>query len=133
MLDNTVTLPVDLLNSGVTTNQVYTRHEEFANRSKYISPAHSLGLRDTLDMYRTFPNKTKTFNGVAKSGFKFTTDIEVPGADSTTSVVAPEIAEVSFSLPVGFTTVQLLILRQRIIALLDNDSIMNRLNERLEV
>lgn len=133
MLDNTITLAVDLLNSGTTTNQAFSRLEEFANRSKYMAPGHTLALRDTLDMYRTFPSKTKNFNGVAKSGFKFTTDIEVDGADTTTTVVAPMIGEVSFSLPVGFTTAQLIILRQRIIALLDSDALMLRLNERLEV
>lgn len=133
MLENTITLAVDKLNTGVTTNVVFSRQEEYQNRAKYISPAHTLAKRDTLDVYRTFPTKTKDFNGVAKSGFKFTVDTEVPGVDTSVTRISPQIAEVSFSLPIGFTTAQLIELRQRIIALLDNDALMLRLNERLEV
>ena len=133
MLENTITLAVDKLNTGATTNVVFSRQEEYQNRAKYISPAHTLALRDTLDFYRTFPTKTKDFNGVAKSGFKFTVDTEVPGVDASATRVSPQIAEVSFSLPIGFKTAQLVELRQRIIALLDNDALMLRLNERLEV
>lgn len=133
MLDNTITLAVDKTNSGSPTNVAFSRQEEFQNRAKYISPAHTLAKRDTLDFYRTFPTKTKDFNGVAKSGFKFTVDTEVPGVDASSTRIAPQIAEVSFSLPIGFTTAQLVELRQRVIALLDNDTLMARINERLEV
>ena len=133
MLDNTITLAVDKLNNGTPTNVDFSRQEEFQNRSKYISPAHSLGLRDTLDVYRTFPTKTKDFYGVAKSGFKITTDIEVPSPITDKNRIAPMIGEVNFSLPVGFTTAQAKELRQRIIAALDNDVLMLRINERLEV
>lgn len=133
MLDNTITLAVDKMNTGALTNVAFSRQEEFQNRAKYISPAHTLAMRDTLDFYRTFPTKTKDFNGVAKSGFKFTVDIVVPGVDASTTRIAPQIAEVSFSLPIGFTTAQLVELRQRIIAVLDNDALMVRVNERLEV
>lgn len=133
MLDNTITLAVDKTNSGSLTSVAFSRQEEFQNRAKYISPAHTLAKRDTLDFYRTFPTKTKDFNGVAKSGFKFTVDTEVPGVDASTTRIAPQIAEVSFSLPIGFTTAQLVELRQRVIALLDNDTLMARINERLEV
>ena len=133
MLDNTITLAVDKLNTGALTNVVFSRQEEYQNRAKYISPAHTLAMRDTLDFYRTFPTKTKDFNGVAKSGFKFTVDTVVPGVDASTTRIAPQIAEVSFSLPIGFTTAHLIELRQRIIAVLDNDALMVRINERLEV
>lgn len=132
MLDNTITLAVDVQNNGTLINAVYTRIDEAQNRSKYKSPSHSFSLRDTLDFYRTYPTKTKDFNGVAKSAFKFTTDIEVPGVVTTETRIAPLIAEVSFSLPVGFTTAEVLQLRQRIIALLDNDNLMARVNEGLE-
>lgn len=133
MLDNTITLAVDLLNTGVPTNLVLTRIDEFQNRSKYKSPAHNFSLRDTVDFYRTFPVKTKDFNGVAKSAIKFTQDIEVPGVVVSDTRVAPMIGEISFSLPVGFTSAEVLVLRQRMIAALDNDVLMGRLNEGLEV
>lgn len=134
MLDNTITLAVDVLNNGTTVNKVFSRHDDtLPNRSKYISDSHTLASRDILDFYRTPPKKSGNFNGVAKTGFKFTTDYVVAGADASTDVIAPQIAEVSFSLPIGFTTAQLVVLRQRIIALLDNDALMKRLNEQQEV
>lgn len=133
MLDNTITLAVDKLNTGTPTNVDFSRQEEFANRSKYIAPGHTLSLQDTLDFYRTFPVKTKDFNGVAKSDFKFTMDITVPGVVTSSERVAPMIGEISFSLPVGFTTAEVKELRQRMIAVLDNDALMLRINERLEV
>lgn len=133
MLDNTITLAVDTENTGTTTNLVITRIDEFQNRSKYKTPSHSFTLRDTVDFYRTYPSKTKDFNGMAKSSFKLTCDIEVPGVIAEQTRVAPMIGEVSFSLPVGFTTAEVKLLRQRIIAILDNDALMGRLNEGLEV
>lgn len=132
MLDNTITIPVDLLNNGTVTNEVLTRIDEQQNRSKYKTPSHTFNLRDTVDFYRTFPTKTKDFNGVAKSGFKLTHDLEVPSPIVSQTRVAPEIAEVSFSLPVGFTAADIRTLRQRIIAILDNDVLMDRLNVGLE-
>lgn len=133
MIDNTVTLPVDVLNDGVLVNKTFTRYEEFQNRSKYISSSHTLSLRDFFDIYRTTPKKTGNFCGTAKSAVKFTMDVEVPGADSATTLTAPQILEVSFSLPVGSTAEQVVVLRQRAIAFLDNDTLMDRINLQLEV
>lgn len=133
MLDNTITLAVDVLNNGTAVNKVFSRHDDsMPNRSRYISDTHSLVSRDMIDFYRTPPKKSGNFNGVAKTGFKFTIDQVVPAADAS-NIVAPQIAEVSFSLPIGFTTAQLIVLRQRIVSLLDNDTLMKRLNEQQEV
>lgn len=133
MLANTITLPVDLANTGSTTDLVLTRLEEFQNRSVYKTPTHSLITRDTLSFYRTMPKKSGNFNGVAKSALKFTVDKEVEGVDTTTTIVAPQIGEISFSLPIGFTAAEALVLRQRLIAALDDDTIMAQLMEGLEI
>jgi hypothetical protein len=133
MLDNTITVPVDLLNNDSTTDAVYTRYQEFLNRSVYISAAHLMELRDTISFYRSMPTVNGNFKGVSKSSFKITVDQEVDGVDSSTSLTAPAIVEVSFSIPVGTTAAKQLILRQIAVAMLDDDSLMLQSMERLEV
>jgi hypothetical protein len=128
MLANDITLAVDLLNTGVTTDEVFSCHERHLNRSVYIGEEHSPASRDNLGFYRTFPKTSGNFKGTCKSALKFTKDFEVEGVDSTTTVTAPAIMEVSFSLPVGLTEAQMLVIRQRAIALLDDDTVMDDLN-----
>lgn len=133
MQSNTITLPVDLANTGSTTDAVFTRVEEYLNRSVYKSATHSLLMRDLMAFYRSVPKKSGNFNGVAKSAVKFTVDKEVEGVDSSTTVIAPLIGEISFSVPLGTTAAEAMELRQRMIAALDNDTIMVKLMEELEV
>lgn len=134
MLASIITLNVDPANNATIVPEAYSRHDDSQpNRTRYISPSHTLLGRDVLDFYRTPPKKAGNFNGVAKSGFKFTTDAVVPAADGVSTVVSPLIGEVSFSLPLGFTTAQVKKLRQRIIAALDDDALMLSLNEKQEV
>lgn len=133
MLDNVLTLAVDVLNNGTTGNQVYSRYSEYQNRSVYIGNGHSVAAKNTLSFYRAFPTKTGNFLGTAKSSFKVTEDIQVPGVDAATTLTVPVIAEVSFSFPVGTTAAKQLEIRQRLLALLDNDSLMVALNNQLMV
>lgn len=127
-----ITLEVDLLNSGVKTDKVFSRFEEYLNRSVYIGEGHSLTAKNTLNLYRTMPKVSGNFRGTAKSAVKFSRDIEITGIDGTT-VVAPQIIEVSFSNPVGVTPAQTLEQRQYALALLDRDDIMAALNDLLMV
>jgi len=133
MQPNIITIPVDLLNDGTVVNQDYERFEENLNRSRYITAAHTMASRDELTMYRTFPKKAGNFLGVGKSAVKFSTDISVPGTDSSTSLKSTIIFEVSASVPVGADPADVLIARQRLIGLLDNDAIMSPLNDKLTV
>lgn len=136
MLDNTISLTVDVLNDGSTTadeTQVYTRYEEHLNRSVYTGADHTMVAPHTLSFYRTQPKVNGNFRGMAKSAMKISECISVDGVDTTTSVIAPLLAEVSFSVPVGATTAQLVELRQRLIALLDDDTLMNNLSYTLMV
>jgi hypothetical protein len=132
MLDNTITLSVDLLNSGVSTDVIFTRFDELLNRSVYTSPEHTFVSRDSLNFYRTLPKRSGNSLGVKKSAIKLTQDQQVEGVDSTTTITAPALLDISFSLPVGTTPETAKILRQRAIALLDNDTLMVRLTEALE-
>lgn len=134
MQPNEITLSVDEENDGVgPVNHVFTRFEEHLNRAVYIGPLHSMMARNTLTTYRTFPKISGNFRGVAKSAFKFSTDITVPGVDAETSITAPVIVEVSFSVPVGATAAQTMLYRQRALALLDLDAVMAPLNDSLMV
>jgi hypothetical protein len=133
MLDNTITLAVDELNTDSTTDHEYSRYDEYQNRSVYNGPDNTLSSREILGFYRTTPSKSGNFKGVAKSSIKFTKDIEVEGVDSTTSVTAPMIVTISFSMPIGATSAEVVEERQKAIALLDDDTLMDRLNNDLEI
>jgi hypothetical protein len=136
MQSNEITLVVDELNDGDTTadsTEVWTRFEEYQNRSTYIRADHSLDARRTLSLYRSFPKVNGNFKGVSKTSLKFTTDTSVDGVDGVTSLTAPIIVEVNFSIPVGATAAEVLIVRQRALALLDLDAVMDPLNNQLMI
>jgi len=133
MQDNTVTLAVDMANTGTTTDETYRRFDEQNNRTTYVGPAHSLVLRDQMTLYRTLPKANGNFKGMAKSAIKFTQDISIPGVDAETTITVPHIVEVSFSLPVGTSAEVAMIGRQKLIALLDDDTVMVKLEEGLEI
>jgi len=133
MQPNIISLTVDPLNNATTETQEYTRFEEFLNRSKYVTSDHSLQSRDELTLYRTFPKQAGNFRGVGKSATKFALDVLVPGVDDTTTLNSSIIVEVSFSVPVGASDADVLLMRQRAVALLDLDSVMSPLNSQLMV
>lgn len=133
MLDNTITLSVDPANDSNPENQIFTRFDEYQNRSVYTGPNHSLSDRETLTFYRTAPKPSGNFKGVAKSSFKISRDVSVEGKDDTTTVAAIELGEVSFSIPIGTTAAEAMELRQRLIAVLDDDDLMAAAMENLEI
>lgn len=127
MLPNTITVGVDLLNNGTPTNQTWTRTDFFNTRSVYQHSDHTVVARDLLNFYRTPPTRTGNYNGVSKCAVKLSEDVEVPGFDKTTTLTAPLIGEVTFNLPVGSLASAHKVLRQRLIALLDDDVLMEQL------
>lgn len=133
MQDNVLTLAVDELNTDSTTDHVFSRFEEYQNRSVYTEANHQLSAKDTLTLYRTFPKIAGNFKGTAKCALKFSKDYSVDGVDGVASLTSPLIAEVSFSTPVGISVADQLIMRQRIIAILDDDTFMAKLMNQLMV
>lgn len=123
-----ITLAVDELNNANDVNHVYTRFDEYQNRSVYNHSSHSLEARDTMTFYRTFAKPSGNFKGMAKSAIKFSQDLSVTGVDGLAALVSPLIAEVSFSIPVGVAVAAQLLMRQRLIAVLDDDTVMVALN-----
>lgn len=133
MLANVITLAVDVENDDTTVNQDYRRFNEEPNRTLYIGANHAFDSRDQMVVTRSFPTKSGNYKGTAKSSLKFTLDETVSAADGVASLTAPAIAEVSFSLPVGTTASKIKLIRQRIIAMLDNDATMDAINLQLEI
>lgn len=131
MLDNTITLPVDVANNATLVNKVYTRDEEYLNRSVYTGPSHTLVMRDTLGFYRSPVKKSGTDLGTAKSSMKVTEDISVTNALGAT-VVKPAIGSAEFSFPVGITAGKAMEIRQRLIAAIDH-AVAIALTEKLQV
>lgn len=136
MLDNSITLDVDVTNDGATTaneTQVYSRYEEHLNRSVYIAADHTVAAPHTLSFYRTQPKVNGNFPGMAKSAVKFSECLAITGSDGVSTLKIPLIAEISFAVPVGTTPAQLMEMRQRSIALLDDDITMDKLSLTLMV
>lgn len=127
MLSDIITLPIDTANTGVTTDLTYSRYEEQTNRSTYISAVHEPGRRDILAFYRSVPKPAGVFKGVRKSSVKFTHDVTVDDSAGGT-IDCPVILEINFSIPIGVSTAVILELRQRLVALLDADTVMDNLN-----
>lgn len=134
MQANIFSLSVDPANDGNPVTETYELYNgSLLNRSIYVSPTHVQESRDMLTLYRTEATKSGNFKGVSKSALKCTEDKAVPGVDSSTTLTAPMIGEVSFSIPVGVTAADVKHFRQRLIAILDDDTIMDKLNVQLMV
>jgi hypothetical protein len=133
MLDNTLSIDVDEANNASTVQHDYRKHNVYENRSVYYGPNHSQTNRELLGFYRTEATKSGNYRGVSKNSIKLTHDVEVEGVDTTTTVTAPAIAEISFSLPVGTTAAKKVLMRQTLIALLDDDTFMASVSDDLEI
>jgi len=130
---NDITLNVDYLNDGNTTAEAYENEDRTGNRSTYAGENHALDARDQINFYRSYNTKNGNFKGVSKSSFKLTKDFTVTGVDGLAALTAPVICEVSFSIPVGVSAADVKKVRQRALALLDDDTIMDALNVKLMI
>jgi len=133
MQDNQLVLQVDPLNDATIVPETYERGETYTHRTVYQGENHSSASRDTVTLYRSYPSKNGNFNGVDKTSVKFSQDQGVLGVDGVSTLSAPFIIEVNFSIPVGVSAAEVLKARQRTIAILDDDAIMDKLNTQLLV
>lgn len=125
MLANTITLSVDEANNnGTPVETTLSRYVEEANRSTYVTATHLPGDRDQVAFARAFPKKSGNFKGVSKSSVKFTRDVIVQDAQGN-DILVPMIHEYSCSLPVGVELSAVVRARQRMVSLLDDDTVMN--------
>lgn len=126
-LSSTLSVQIDKENDGSAIAVVLTELDRSADRSRYKFPSHSLISRDQVEFMRTFNKKSGNFNGVARASIKLTRDVTVPGVDVTTSVTAPQIAQISFNNPVGTSPAQDLELAMRLVGIIIDDVIRPKL------
>jgi hypothetical protein len=134
MQETTLTLAVDHDHDGTPTNEVFTKikQDTTAGRSVYKGADHTAAVRNLLSISAREAIPSGDFKGVAKSSLKFTQDLTVPNAVGD-DIVAPEIAEVTFSLPVGTTAASAMHLRERVIAALNSQAFIIALTTGSEV
>lgn len=133
MQPQTITLAVDLLNTGSTTDVVYTREEEYINRSVYHAADHTPLMRHMLTVYRTPSKASGNFPGVQKSSCKITRDYLITGVDRETTLVGTVIHEDSNSVPLGIADEDMLVIRQTAIAFQDQDALSQPLMGKLSI
>lgn len=63
---------------------------------RHVGPAHTLSVKDLIDLKRVMPKPTSTFAGVARAGVKIARTVTL-----SSGAKAEAIVEVSSSLPVG--------------------------------
>lgn len=132
MLANEITISVDALNSGSAAAVTLEKRTADVNKSVYAFPTSTLQKPDTLTVARTFAKRNGSYLGNSRAVVKLSMPVDVQNADGS-SVVAASILEVSASLPVGITPAQTKLLRQRLIAFLDNDAVAGDVYDNLEV
>lgn len=134
MLDNTITLPVDVAHNSTDVDEIFTRDDEQTrDRTVYTGADNSLVSRNLLTFSRNRPTVSGNFRGVAKTTAKLTQDYIVEGVDTTTTNVAPFILAIGASMPVGVTAAEAMHMRQRAVALLDLEALIVKLMEELQI
>lgn len=133
MLTDALNLSVDVANNATMVSQEFSLTDRFQNRSVFIGNGHTLLSRNMISFYRSYPTKVGNFLGTAKTSVKITEDVTVSGADGVATNTVPCIGEVNFSFPVGATAAKIKEIRQRLIAVLDDDLTMDKLNVQLMV
>lgn len=132
MLPNSITLPVDEANDSTPVNHVLTRAEEGANKSVYYDADHTVAARNELSIMRTFPKQSGNFYGTLRTNVKFVKDITVVGVNGE-NIKVPLIAEATFSFPVGTDNAMATLARQKLVALLDYDTVMDPLHDQGQI
>lgn len=130
---DSVTLSVDTTNDNTPVNEVISLFDGTTGRKEFHFPGHSFTSRETVVFTRSLPKQSGNFAGTRKTTFKLTDDEIVDGVDPLTDVKAPGILEINCSLPVGISSAVAKKMRQRAIAILDNDVLMQSFQERCEV
>lgn len=132
MLPNSITLGVDEANDSTVVNHVLARAEEGASKSVYYDADHSMAARNELAFQRTFPKQSGNFYGTLRTNVKFTKDVTVVGVNGE-NIKVPLIGEATFSLPVGTTNADATLVRQKLVALLDYDTVMDPLHDQGQI
>lgn len=132
MLPNSITLAVDEANDSNPTNHILSRAEESANKSVYYDEDHVVASRNQCAFMRTFPKQNGNFYGTLKTSVKFTKDVTVVGVNGE-NIKIPLIAEANFSFPVGIDNAAATLARQKLVSMLDDDTVMDPLHDQGQI
>jgi len=125
MLGTTITLSVDKLNNATPVSEVFTFDSNInPNKSLYYGDLHTVDSKETLVFTRVPAKINGNFKGTQRSSQKYSRDFEVLGVNGETIKVTAT-TEVIDSFPVGLTSAQKKELRQYLVALRDNDTVMD--------
>lgn len=103
MQPNAIAYSFDDDNDGGTTpalDVTLTRHSEELHKSTYRTAAHTESVPDTFQFYRTPAKRSGDFLGVQRVSVKRTRTRTVQSAAGL-DVKAPQVDELSFSIPIG--------------------------------
>jgi len=124
---NTIVLQVDELDDAVLVPTTYTRFEEIQNRTTYLElDNHSSMKPRKLQLYRSPLSSPGLSFGKQKSAVKFTDGFDVLNKEGAT-VVENALVNISFSLPVGLSDAQRTLVRERVVAMINDDTVMDSL------
>jgi len=118
-----IALMVDEANDSTLVEHDLARDISVNRTSMYYDEDHTVASRNMLTFKSVLPKTSGNFYGTLRTNFKFTKDIVVTGVNGE-DIKVPLIGEASFSLPSGVTPAEVLVLRQKMVALLDNDTVM---------
>jgi len=132
MLPNTITLAVDEANDSTPVDHDLARSEEGSNKSVYYDEDHTVAARNTCTFLRTFPKQNGNFYGTLKTSCKFTKDVIVTGVNGE-DIKVPLIGEANFSFPVGIDNAAATLVRQKLVAMLDRDDVMDPFHDQGQI
>lgn len=134
MLGLTLTLSVDKANDNNAANEVFTRDGGAVapNKSLYYGDLHTVDAKETLTFARVPAKINGNFKGTQRSSQKYSRTFTVLGVDGNNiDVIAT--TECIDSFPVGMTSAQKTEMRQYMVALRDNDTIMDAVHDQGQV
>jgi len=134
MLDLTLTLSVDKANNASPVSEVFTRDGGAVapNKSLYYGDLHTVDSKETLGFTRVPAKVNGNFKGTQRSSQKYARTVQVLGVDGNT-IDAIATTECIDSFPVGMTSALKKEMRQYLVALRDNDTIMDKVHDQGQV
>lgn len=138
--NNTTTVDIDYVNARHTTDiETFEFNGTNATNGAVAAvviadtvamPVHTLGLRHQLQFYRTYPKRSGVSHGAKKTAIKLTRDVSVPDTSDGTNVL-PQIFDLSASVPVGTSEALVKDQISILIALLQDETVINELVNKL--
>jgi hypothetical protein len=123
---NDIIIAVDAANDGNPVNETYSILDPGQGKSVWTLDGTSLEDKVTLSLFATPPKRSGNFQGVIRSGGKFTLGVSVPAVNDETNK-SVSIMNIEFSIPLGTSEADVIHLCQRGVGFLANAVLMKDL------